>query len=191
MAISYTKKTWLDSPNTTTPLSAANLQIMDDGIQAACDAVDAMPSVRVAALTSDFSGTQSNTTLEDVTGLSITLAANEIFTFTAWLPYESTETADAKIGFTVPSGATMNFTRTIYAVAGGTVGATAYVFAGASAETLAVGAAVGDDPNCAIYNGVVINSSTAGNFQVQLAQAVSEASDIKMLTGAVIRGEVW
>lgn len=42
MAINYTKKTWQNSPSTATPLSAANIQIMDNAIEAACDGVDAI-----------------------------------------------------------------------------------------------------------------------------------------------------
>jgi hypothetical protein len=40
MAINYTKKTWQNAPSTATPLSAANVQIMDNAIEAACDGVD-------------------------------------------------------------------------------------------------------------------------------------------------------
>lgn len=42
MAINYTKKTWQNAPSTATPLSAANVQIMDNAIEAACDGVDTL-----------------------------------------------------------------------------------------------------------------------------------------------------
>lgn len=186
MAISYTKKTWLDSPNTTTPLSAANLQIMDDGIQAACDAVDAMPSVRAAALTSDFTLTQSNTTLENVTGLALSIAANEVLTFEAFV-FTSATADDFKLSFDLPSGASCLYQPNYKSV---TIADTlaCITWTSASADSLLV---AGNQPLLSIYRGTVINSSTAGSIQIQVAQNAGTAADMYIKAGSVIRGEVW
>ena len=53
MAIGYTKKTWANGGPPA--LSAANLQALDDAVEAACDGLDAMPAA--AALWYSSSGT--------------------------------------------------------------------------------------------------------------------------------------
>lgn len=188
MAINYRDHTWENLPSTETPLSAASLNLMEAGIKDACDELDARPVVRAAALTSDFAATQSNTTLEDVTGLRLAVAANEILTFQMFLFWSGNSTADMKYGFSVPASATMNWGPVNVVLVDDSIFPT--VGANATESTVQTSGA-NTTIAAAFVNGVLINSSTAGYLQVQVAQNVSTAADLTIKTGSILRGEIW
>lgn len=68
MAINYEKIGWEDKPSETTPLNKTNLDRMDSGIKAACDAADASCNVKLnnsaaSNLNFSLSGTVLNITI--------------------------------------------------------------------------------------------------------------------------------
>lgn len=189
MAINYRDYTWENLPSTSTPTSAANFNAMEAGIKAACDELDARPVIRAAALTSDFNCTQSNTTYEDVTGLAIAAAANEIITFTIRLLYNTGLTPDIKFQFTIPAGATLKYFQEEIVLNGGTSFTAVPTVKDDSDEMWLNGHATLDQ--VLILSGVLLNSSTAGDLQIQAAQLTSDASTTNVLAGSIIRAEVW
>lgn len=52
MAIEYSGKTWQDYPSETTPITAAELNRMEQGIKSACDGVDDVPEQILSKLES-------------------------------------------------------------------------------------------------------------------------------------------
>lgn len=119
----------------------------------------------------------SNTTLQDVTNMSLTVVAFATYRFTLDLQYTSNATADIKIGFTVPTGATMDFTTSGYNAAGTFVTgvgvqSTVVDFSGASTS--------------ARLSGIVGMSSTAGVLQLQAAQNTSTAVTTNIEPGTTL-----
>ena len=112
-----------------------------------------------------------SSTLEDDADLFATLAANEIVHFDAYIRYKGPTTKDIRIGFTVPSGATLGF---------GPAGnirtdiSDAIAIAGEQTTSLSLGTAT--TFRLIHLTGFVINGSNAGNLQLQWAQEVADAS---------------
>lgn len=135
-------------------------------------------------LSSDFNNTQSNTTLENVTGVSFPLAANVRYAFEALVVYRSGTTPDFKAAFTVPAGATVHY-KSVATGATASEPTTASLVINASAGTVA---AEGDSADRSImFFGHVSNGSTAGNLQLQSAQSTSDASATTTKAGTWLR----
>lgn len=117
--------------------------------------------------------TSNSTTFQNVTGMAVLLAANEVWRFSMTLIFISTVAADFKFQFTVPAGATLFFATGSFILGGiptqaGSVGASISTPADGLAGNVAI----------EIY-GTVINGANAGNLQLQAAQntATVEAID--------------
>lgn len=125
----------------------------------------------------------NTTTLQNDNHLFFPIGIQENWQFDIVLLWAAAnETADAKIGITVPSGA------------GGFWGATSALDTAATtalagdfhnhrgfAETLAVGVD-GTDETMTVLHGFVDNGGTAGNVQLQWAQNVLTAADLTLVT---------
>ena len=131
----------------------------------------------VGLVTSDITHTQSDEALEDVTGLSVAVGANEVWAFYVVAFFNSGTTPDIKFGWSAPASATMKW------ASAGELGAT-------GAPLLAVGGTDFVSGNAAnrmiAYSGIFVNSSNAGTLQFQFAQNTSTASDTKVLADSYI-----
>ena len=105
-------------------------------------------------------------TLGDLTGLKITLGANEIWTLDLLLAFTAGATPDAKVKWTAPNGATMLWAD---------IEASQNAISGAGGTVTLVG---GASTRFARLVGTVTNGATAGTLQLQGAQNIATASDI-------------
>lgn len=124
--------------------------------------------ISISRTTSDFSKT-SDTTLEDVPGLSFAIAASEVWAFIVFGGVTAAVTADVKLGVTGPSGATASYATPNHH--GGTnIHRTASIGTGIEFQT-------GDSaPEEFNFSGMVVNSTNAGTVQVQAAQFASSGT---------------
>ena len=120
--------------------------------------------IKLGRTTADFVK-NANTTLSDVTGLSFSIAASEAWLFWMGLFVVSSTTADLKLGLTFPAGATGR-----YGIDNTSNGADLI------ANTI-FRAMTGVDFEHKVVSGLIVNSTTAGTFQLQAAQNTSHASN--------------
>lgn len=126
-------------------------------------------------------------TLQNDDHLVAALAANEVVAFEMFLIFDAATAADFKMAFTVPASATIN-----WGPAGGVrvdeslVVDRQNVVVG-SATTMAWGGYGAGTKAAAMFTGIVVNSTNAGNLQFQWAQNTSNASDAKVYTNSWLR----
>lgn len=108
----------------------------------------------------------SSETLEDVDDLLIPVAANEVKHFLVEIIHDTHATPDNKLGFSVPSGATLYWNQVSVGYNSNALeAADTYTIPGRGTGTIGI----------AWLMGVIINGSTAGNLQFRFAQATSSA----------------
>lgn len=146
-----------------------------------------------ARLTSSFALTASNTTLEDVTGLSVSVPANTVYAVDCVLIgfNDAGTTEDIKYGFAFPTGATLRG-----AIIGGTTGGVSgssasdmTIFSPSSGFTsgsTALPVGLSTSATVARVSAVLVMSSTAGTFKVQAAQATSGTNISRVQTASYI-----
>ena len=127
---------------------------------------------KVVRKTSDQTLTQSSETLQNVTDMLFAIGANEVWSFNLIVMGNSGATPDTKIGWALPSGATMWWTSMTSSAAENS--ASTFILPGGSVDRR-------DWFICMVFN-----STTAGNVQLQAAQNTSDASDTKVLTNTSI-----
>ena len=129
---------------------------------------------KVVRKTADQTLTQSNTTLQNVTDLLFAIGASEVWVFDMYILSNSGTTPDIKFDFAVPSGASGQHV----------------CLSSAKAEENPIGTKIvvnGEATNViSAHHIIVINSTTAGNVQLQAAQDASDASDTKVLANSCI-----
>lgn len=130
----------------------------------------------VDVLASDYTHTQSNTTLADITGFSLPIEAGKTYIFTISLVGTGNASGGVKFGVTGPTAV---FVTGQVQVDG--VSTTASSLATIAGEKTA--AAV------EIFATGTYKASANGTFQVQAAQNSSHASDSKVLAGSFIKLE--
>lgn len=133
--------------------------------------------------------TLSNTSLQNVTGLVSSLPATGVFGFTGTVFYDTSATADLKLAFTIPAGATMEWGLMGAATAGGGSGDGTFLTATASAAAIPVGGAGVGTGLWAQIEGEVNTTGTAGNLQLQAAQNTSDATQSTIHARSRLR--VW
>jgi len=119
----------------------------------------------------------SNTTLQNVTDVSLQVVAFATYRFTLDLQYTSNGTADIKIGFTVPAGATMDYLTMGY-------NAAAVVTYGVGVQSTVTD--FGGNATSAFLSGIMGISSTAGTLQLQAAQNTSTAVTTNVEPGTTL-----
>ena len=147
------------------PLSARNKKTLRDVLR---------KDKKVAVLSSTYTHTQSNTTLANVTGLSVPVEAGVNYRYEIWLLGAANASGGLKFGVTAPTA-----TGTVYG--GQTVVSTST--AATSVATIAGGVTAAAVP---IHASGVYKPSTDGTFQVQAAQNASNASDSTILPGSYL-----
>lgn len=146
---------------------------------------------RIARCTATVSAT-SDTTLDNVTGMVLSLEANAVYALDAYIAYTAGETGDLKVAWTVPSGTTGH-----WAVWGLGVGATGSTVGDANgarpdgfgdANFLSVGGANTDGGRVACHpRGYVVVAGTAGNLQLRFAQNTSNGTATTVVAGSWMR----
>lgn len=136
----------------------------------------------VIRMASDQTFTQSNTTLQNVTELVFAVAANEVWHVRTLLIGDSGTIPDIKVGMTVPTSATFDG-RVAGTDAAGGASDTGLIETG---TFTGFGAGAGTPYCFGGFYGILINSTTAGNFQVQASQNTSDASNTKLLRNSCI-----
>lgn len=144
-----------------------------------------------AALPSDFSLAASSTTMQNVTGLSVPVAANAIYWVDAVLAASNAAgtVEDINYGFSFPAGAAL-----LAAGMGGTTGGVTgnnatdmfipYGFATSGVGFCAFGAS--PTPSVAFVRGQLTTTGTAGTLQVMAAQNTSGVNVTKIHLGSRI-----
>jgi len=119
----------------------------------------------------------SNTTLQNVTDLAVSVAAGAVYEFRLDLQYSTNTTADIKIGFTFPVGLTMD-----YALLAFNTSETWVTSRGSQTTVLSLGGT----GTVVVLAGTVTVGSTAGTLQLQAAQATSTAVATTVEQGSLL-----
>jgi hypothetical protein len=142
----------------------------------------ATPSL-FALLAADQSSITSNTTLANVTGLSVNVASNTTYRGFVEVVYDTGATPDAKFGLTYPSGAT----GTWYGAAVRNTADTASNFTAQSIATAySAGGVASGTIVVARFSITLVVVGTAGTLQVQAAQDTSSATALIVKAGSCI-----
>ena len=125
----------------------------------------------------------NSTTLQNDDTLLAALAASEVVAFECALHVTSGTAPDIKFAFTVPSGATLR-----WGIIGPdiTVNQTSNGESGSALTLFTAGVTLAGQ---IILLGTVVNSTTAGNLQLQWAQNTADASDTTVLANSWLK--VW
>lgn len=150
----------------------------------------AATSVVIARKTADEGPLASNTTLQNDDHLKLTLGANDVWTFRGLLIYDGGSAGDFQMAFTAPAGAVLNWTvvaaRTTDAAVT-SVGFSSSVQVG-SGTAKSIGTFGSGVKTAAVISGVVRTTGTAGDLQLQWAQAVSDATGATVYTDSYLEG---
>jgi hypothetical protein len=152
--------------------------------------------VRLADVPSDVTvwktsvQSKTNNTLIDVTELLVPVAASSKYAFMSWIQFDGISAADIRFAFTVPSGATLNwsieghpsgvaspFTQSIHAVT---------TTSGGFVSLACNGTGV---PMSCRPGGSVLTGGTAGNLQLQFCQVATNATASRVYDLSWLR--VW
>lgn len=126
-----------------------------------------------ARLAADFS-VASNTSLQNVTGMSFPIGASETWAVQLRAGVTIPSTPDAKFHWSTPAGATGNHTALSLSTGGSAVIANDVVVAGSGGLEVFH------------FDATIINSTTAGTVQFQMAQNTSDAGAVVMNLNAVL-----
>lgn len=135
--------------------------------------------------------TVNNTaTLQNDDALFVTPAINTVYTVDSYIVYDAATAADLTFAFTFPAGASLSWAviglaTSVTAVTGDMTAAARDRFASGVAGAIGAGGANVGGEVVAIIRGTLIMGATAGNLQLQWAQAVANASD------AVVYRDSW
>jgi hypothetical protein len=161
--------------------AVAPASLWNDGVRTNFET--ATPHILVRK-TADESVT-SSTALQNDDHLFFAMTANDVWYVRVGLRVfdASASVADLKVAFTVPASATAALTTNHNKPGGGPVSRGAGTLVGSS-EQFDIS---NTDEWIEIY-GLVMNAGTAGNFQMQWAQVVSNASAVTVKTNSCILG---
>lgn len=144
-------------------------------LQQLSDAINERTPLYASVLTDQNVG-PSNTTFQNVTELVLTVVANAVYEFRCYIQYSSNSTADIKVQFVLPSGATMD-----YIGIGFTSAEAVSFFRGTGGS-----ATLGGSMNSFLFAGSVTTASTSGTVQMQAAQGTSTAVTTNVEVGSFI-----
>lgn len=146
-----------------------------------------LPVAPLTAVKTTDKTVTSSTTLTDDTQLVLPVAANTTYLLQAFLIYSGALAADAKMGLTVPSGATWKLAPfALTSAASATSGSTEEGVFTASGITLGIGAAT-PTQQAALVTGSLVVGGTAGTCAVSFAQLVSSATASVLATGSTLQ----
>jgi hypothetical protein len=141
----------------------------------------------VGRCSSDLVST-SDTTLSDVTGMSVAVEASSTYIIDGFVAYTSASaTPDLKAAFSVPTGATGFWTLFGMDTADTSPGDINTAYAAALTTTLVAGTDATFTQQAAAIYGFIDVSTTAGTLQFQAAQNTSSATSMTVEAGSWIR----
>ena len=144
---------------------------------------DVLTSTRIVLLTADVS--DSSGTLQDVTGMSLAIGANQVWTFQMFAMYLADTTPNARFGWTGPAGCQATWAHTGDPTWNAT-GVSTYNYPrsiGGNVNLNGFGTADPTEVNSTTFSGTIVNSSTAGTFQLQYSRdGASGTSTLKAET---------
>jgi hypothetical protein len=126
----------------------------------------------------------ASTTLVNATNLGFSVAANEVWQATWYLIYNGTTGGDLKIGWTFPTGGTLD-TAVVWSGTGGTLardGAHDTTSPSATLALMGTGAIVGPLAVFVTY----ANGANAGTLQLQFAQFAASGTTTMVANSCVI-----
>jgi hypothetical protein len=175
---------------------AADVTDLDAVVGAAVADAVAAASARVAVLPSDVSAV-STTTLTDVSGLAVALEASSRYLVHVRGVCGGDVSADLSVALAGPAGASaVGVTLLAPTTAAANSPFTASTGTGVvtpglgTALTVGVaGTAGGTKRRVHFELSAVVTTTTAGNLRVQMAQAVSTATEVTIFAGSVLRAE--
>lgn len=184
---------WTPLAGDATYMANANYRVRLEKYGTQVNTIDTPEGGSTAALSADVGPVTSSTTLQDITGLGITIGASatEIWLVKYWLLVKAdNQTMDAKFGFTYPSGTTIKWAASGNPAvlagwgAAGTAGTGLY---GTISEVavLSVGtinSGIGAVPIFAIVSG----GGTSGTVQLRFAQNTSDAGNLYIAKGSAV-----
>jgi hypothetical protein len=142
-----------------------------------------------ARLTANSTAVNNSTTLVNVTGLSVPVAANAVYYVTGLIFYSTPTAADIKFAFTTPASSSGRWQLLGFNTGGTTVFNS--VHSGTSAWTATNTATGGLDATefAARPVGLLVTAGTAGTLQAQFAQNTATATDSTINAHSFIRAE--
>ena len=175
---------------------AADVTDLDAVVAAAVADAVAAASARVAVLQSDVSAV-STTTLTDVSGLAVALEASTTYLVHVRGVCGGDVSADLSVALAGPVGAsamgvsllapTTDAANSPFAASTGTGVVTPGL--GTALTVGVAGTASGTKRRVHFELSAVVTTTTAGDLRVQMAQAVSTASEVTIFAGSVLRAE--
>ncbi len=155
-------------------------------MQSGYAATDAAIAGGVARVTLNQTLAATNTTLQNITSLVRAVAANSQYWVRVLLLYQAAATPLIKIGWTMPAGATLDWTTgalasSVTAASSGIIEKVAY-----NAASVPVLGVDGATTVTAMIDGYLVTSAASGNLQLQAAQSVSNASAPIIIAGSVM-----
>ena len=170
-------RTWVASEVLTAAL--LNTQVRDNGLILKTSINDdgTLASLQSGRLTSNQTWT-TDTTLADITGLSFTIAASEVWAFISLIHLVSPGAADIKFDVTAPSGASGRH---------GLISARNEIGDGSATIGTIVNVSTVDSTDLLhVHGGTIVNSTNAGTVQVQAAQNNSSGTTTIYANSSVI-----
>jgi len=138
-------------------------------------------------LTSDYNHPQSDTTLADVSGMALAVAANAEYWVEMILIYTATTTADLKVGWTTPAGVSGSWNGWGPQSATTTLASSINTEVRTWAQNNALGGLPGPVAAIARMVGTLVVGGTAGTLQLRAAQNTSEATTTSIMTNTVLK----
>lgn len=137
------------------------------------------PRIRIVVKTADEL-VNNSVTLQNDDELFFAIGANQVWAVEIWLLVNSGTTPDIDVTIVVPSGGEIEW----HVITDNASNALDAQFKNAAAEAALRGG--GAAQFIGVLRGVVVNGSTAGNVQLQWAQATADVSDTKVLENSCI-----
>ena len=177
-------------------IDPADVTDLDAVVAAAVADAVAAASARVAVLPSDVSAV-STTTLTDVSGLAVALEASSRYLVHVRGVCGGDVSADMSVALAGPAGAsaegvsllapTIAASNSPFAASTGTGVVTPGL--GTALTVGVAGTASGTKRRVHFELSAVVTTTTAGDLRVQMAQAVSTATEVTIFAGSVLRAE--
>ena len=155
---------------------------------AVADALAAIDAFTLRAVKGSTQTVNNSVTTVDDTELIVTLEAGATYEFQGYLRYESSTTADLRVGLTVPLNTTANWTAQ-----GGSTGVasngigTGWWQDRDQMQTALLGGAGTGVTMAAQLVGTIATGDTAGDLKIRWAQSTAEASDTKLMTNSRLK----
>lgn len=146
----------------------------------------------VAMLAADMTAITANTTLADITSMSLTVAANESWEVEYGVIYNTPNaTMDLKLGLTTPTSAAGWWAGTNYSSTGGQASWGSGGPSGSPSALVSLATALGFSSGNGTFGQtakVILNNSTnAGTLKLQAAQNTSDAGNLIIKKGTYMR----